>query len=384
MAGRILYLASSHQIGLTGLLTEKACCLNRTSKLNFLYVAGEKEQFPGLVNRLEASQIAFRRIVGLDNHCNFLGLVKEFALQAKEFRPQAVHVQTNWQLAIAVAARYLYQLDYKIFYSIHGYRHNYTFRSLVAKVLIALGLYLTSDLVFASSSFLKRQFSLLDKKTHILFLGIDQSFFDVSPSFSFANAKRLMFAGEFRRGKNQDLLIHATKRYMEISGDRDLELYLPGTGPDLDKCQKLAADLGIQDKVFFPGFLNRDQILGLYLECQYALVPTNRETFGLSIAEPFVLGRVVFTRHVGVADDIITHGETGFLWDTAEDLVKLLVEVLPDKERCEKVARNAFANRDIFTWEVICKRYETIINDFWAQLTPDRPHDHYRLRNPFA
>lgn len=362
MVGRILFIASSYKIGLTGLLTEKACCLKRTSELDFLFVAGEKEQFPGLVNRLVASEVNFRKIVGLDQHSNFLGLVKEFALQAGDFRPQAVHVQTNWQLAIAVAARYLYHVDYRISYSIHGYRHNHIFRSIVAKVLIALCLHLTSDLVFVSSSFLKRQFSSLDKKTHILFLGIDRSFFDVFPNFSFTGVKRLIFAGEFRRGKNQDLLIHAINRYLEITGDQDLELYLPGTGPHLEKCQRLAADLGLQAKVFFPGFLNREQILKLYLKCQHALVPTNRETFGLSIAEPFVLGRVVFTRHLGVADDIITHGETGFFWDTAEDLVRLLAEVLPDKERCEKVARNAYANRDVFKWEVICKQYESTLH----------------------
>ncbi|MFZ3137372.1 MAG: glycosyltransferase [Thermodesulfovibrionales bacterium] len=121
--------------------------------------------------------------------------------------------------------------------------------------------------------------------------------------------------------------------------------------------------LGLEKKVIFPGFLNREQMRQLYLKCQFALIPSNVETFGHCIVEPFILGRVVISRHVGVADDIIIPGKTGFFFDSEEDLLKVLLAVVSDEGLCTTVAKNAFDQRDQFRWEPICKQHFDLIYD---------------------
>jgi glycosyltransferase involved in cell wall biosynthesis len=359
---KVIFFMSSHRIGLTGLLTEQACNLNKQAGENFLFVSGEREQFLGLFNKLRDNNVTHKKITGLDDHRDLFRITKEFNQLVEEFKPGIVHTQTNWQLVISVIVRLLYGKKYSIFYTLHGYRHNYRWRSLAARYIIGLGLRLFADKVITSSSFLKNKFSFLKGRNEIIFLGLDDNFLGKYDPPAFNGIKRMIFPGEFREGKNQDVLIRALKKYMGETGDSNLELYLPGEGKKLGGYKRLVSNLGLEEKVFFPGFVTRNQMIELYRKCQFAIVPSNVETFGLCITEPFVLGRVVISRHVGVADDIIIHGENGFLYDTEEELVELLSKILSDKEKCAMVARKAFDGRDVFRWSNLTEKYLALIN----------------------
>jgi len=359
---KVIFFTSSHRIGLTGLLTEQACILNKRAGENFLFVSGEREQFPGLFNRLRDNNVIHRKIIGLDDHRDLFRIIKDFSKLVDQFKPAIVHTQTNWQLVISVITRALYGRKYSIFYTLHGYRHNYRWRSLAARYIIGLGLRLFVNKIIISSSFLKNKFSFLRGKDEIIFLGLDDNFLGEYDPPAFNGIKRMIFPGEFREGKNQDVLMRALKKYMDKTGDGNVELYLPGEGKQLRGYKRLVGKLGLEEKVFFPGFLTRDQMIELYRECQFAIVPSNVETFGLCITEPFALGRVVISRHVGVADDIIIHGENGFLYDTEEELVELLIKILLDKEKCTMVARKAFDGRDVFRWSNLTEKYLDLID----------------------
>ena len=360
---KIILFASSYKIGLTGQLTEQAIYFEKNYKKQFLFISGENEQFPNLFNRLDSNNVTYTKIHGLDEHSEFYRLLREFRDCVDQFRPEIVTVQTNWQLAISIAVKYLYRQKYVIVYVINGYRHNYRIRSIFAKYLIGLALYLFADYVITPSHFLRTQFRFLGTKRVTIFIGEDDALFGAYSIPDFTGTKRFVFPGEFRAGKNQELLIRVIRRYIDISGNEDVELYLPGKGERIDFCKTLCKKLGIENKVFFPGFLNREQMRDLYLKCQFALIPSNVETFGHCIVEPFIVGRVVISRHVGVADDIIIPGRTGFFFDNEEDLLKVLLTVVSDEALCTTVAKNAFNQRDQFRWETVCKQYFDLIYD---------------------
>jgi len=327
----------------------------------FLFLSGENEQFPGLLAKLKKHDATYAIINGMDEHDDFFRLVKDFKDVVAKFRPDFVTVQTNWQLAIVAFARLIFGLRYSVVYVIHGYRHNYQLRSYIARFTIGLALFLFADHVIAPSSFLKNKFNFLRDKVKVIFIGEDEKLFEDHPLPSFDGKLKFIFGGMFRTGKNQDLLIRALRKYIDKSGNNNVELYLPGDGPLLEQYRQLTRDLSIEDKVIFPGLVNRDDMLPMYLQCQFAFAPTNVETFGHCIAEPFVLGRVLFTRHTGVADDVIKHGENGFFFDDENDLIDVLLKALPDKKLCENVAKNTRKARDLFRWEVICSKHFELI-----------------------
>jgi glycosyltransferase involved in cell wall biosynthesis len=359
---KVVFFTSSHRIGLTGLLADQACILNKQAGKNFLFVSGEREQFPGLFDKLRDNNVTHKKIIVLDDHKDLFGIIKDFNRLVDQFQPGVVHTQTNWQLVVVAIAKFLYRRKYLIFYTVHGYRHNYRWRSLAARYMIGLALRLFADKIITSSSFLRNKFSFLKGRNEIIFLGLDDNFLGEYDPPAFNGIKRMIFPGEFREGKNQDVLMRVVKKYMDKTGDSNVELYLPGEGKKLRGYKRLVSKLGLEEKVFFPGFLTRNQMIELYRKCQFAIVPSNVETFGLCITEPFVLGRVVISRHVGVADDIIIHGENGFLYDTEEELVELLRKILSDKEKCAMVARKAFDGRDVFRWNNLTEKYLALID----------------------
>lgn len=360
---KVIATTSSYMIGLTGLLTEQALSISeRCAPGQFLFISGEREQFPGLLAKLRRHSVRNEIIEGFDTHKRFLRLVKEFDRYIDDFRPDVVHVNTNWQLVIAVLAKLIYRHRFSLIYTIHGYRHNYPVRSILARLVIGGMLYLFADRVIAPSSFLRRQFSVLESKLDTLFIGVDQSFFGAYVPLSVVGPKRIVFAGEFREGKNQDILIRVLQKYIQLTGDSEVELHLPGKGINLSACMTLSKQLGLVGKVFFPGFVDRQKMLEYYQICQFAVVPSNVETFGQCISEPFSLGRIVMTRRVGIAEDVIVPGETGYLFDTEEELLQVLITVLPNSNTWARVSRTAYDRRQVFEWSSIADRYLEIIN----------------------
>lgn len=322
-----------------------------------MFVSGENEQLPGLHDRLFNVGARAAILHGLDDHLHFFELVRSFYMLSKEFQPGLVHVQTNWQLAIAVCVKYWYRQPYSLAYTLHGYRHNFAFRSVFARYLIGLSLSLFVDKVYMSSTFLKDRFKILRKKTEILFLGVDEAYFNCMTPLPPLDEKGVIFPGEFRAGKNQEMLIHAVSKYIEQTHDTSLKLYLPGAGKKLESCKVLARKLGIEGNVVFPGFVDRDQILALYQRCHCAVVPTNIETFGLSIVEPFVLGRVVISRRVGIAGDLLIDGYNGFLFDTETQLIEALRTAFTNEHLLRQVTDRTREERNLFRWQNITQQY---------------------------
>jgi len=353
----IIFFTSCHKIGLTAQAAEQAFSFVEKTRHKFIFISGECEQFPGLFAKFQQRNIEYHVIKGLDEHTDFGKLVKDFKVFIERDTPDYVTVQTNWQLAIVTAAKYLSKVKFKVVYIINGYRANHRYGSIIARGLIFSALFCCVSHVVAPSRFVNRKFQLLGNKIKIIFLGEDEALFEDYSIPLFSGTKRMVFAGEFRVGKNQDMLIRVLRRYIEASGDSDIELYLPGQGERLELCRQLSKKLDIENKVFFPGFLHRKEMHELYRRCQYALVPSSVETFGHCIAEPFILGRVVITRHVGVADDIIEHGENGFFFDSESDLFGLLVQVFSTPAMCGKIARNTRYKRDCFRWNSVCQQY---------------------------
>ena len=379
---KVLYCTSSHQIGLTSLLTDQACSLVRYAPERFLFVSGEKEQLPGLFEKLRQSGAHYAAIDGFDDHSNFFELAEKLNSLVEEFQPDIIHVQTNWQLAIAVYAKYRHWHSYSLFYTLHGYRHNYAFRSVFALTVIGVSLSLFVDKVYVSSTFLKNKFRLLKNKIEILFLGVDEEFFGQATSLPPLIEKGMIFPGEFRPGKNQSMIIRAVKQYIDTTGDRSVTLYLPGAGKKLEACKELARSLGVEKNVVFPGFVDRRQLLALYQRCHCAIVPTNSETFGLSIVEPFVLGRVVISRKVGIAGDILLNAYNGFLFDTEAELVEKLLLIFGDERLMHQVAQRTSEGREAFRWENITRQYLQSVDDSIHLRLPSvrrRPDDRKRV-----
>ena len=128
-----------------------------------------------------------------------------------------------------------------------------------------------------------------------------------------ANDYVLLYAAEFSGRKNQSMLIQALPGL-----PRQVKLLLPGRGALLEQCQTLAGDLGVSDRVVFPGFVT--DMAPLYALADAAVSSSRSEGLPFNIMEAMYARLPVVASRVKGHSDLITEGQTGLLFpygDTA-------------------------------------------------------------------
>jgi glycosyltransferase involved in cell wall biosynthesis len=345
-------------MGLTNQETQLAYAYKSLPEIDALVVTGENEQYTGCFSLLKQIGISNQIITGFDEHKAFKRLVKEFMTVVSDFKPDVVTVNTNWQLLIAGVAKFVAHEKFKLVYTIHGFRHNSPFKSVIARYLIGFLLLVFADKVNAPTVYVASKFSFLRRRLVSIPLGEDNIFFDKSAPPDFSSPLNFVFPGVFRQGKNQKMLIEAFAIYFQQSDNLQGKLYLPGEGEFRSAVMNFAKSLGISDRVVFPGQLNRQEMLDIYSMCQVAVIPTNSETFGHCIAEPLVMQRIVISRHVGLAPDYLVHGVNGFLFNGKEQLVQCLLRI-DSMSQAERISMSKAACRtgENFRWITIANRH---------------------------
>lgn len=356
---KLLFFTSDFSIGLSALMADELIALHKAD-IDLIAVGGNKEQEPGLIDKIKSNNINLILINAFDEHNDFLTKVKVIKKTIVDNGIGIVHVQNNWQLAIIAYIKIIYRLKIKVIYTIHAFRNSKKIKSIIARIIIGAALFLFADRVICMCNYLKRKFNFLSYKIVLLPLGISDEYFTETFIEPPQKGLHMIFPAQFRHGKNQDLIIRAFARYIQNSGDTDSTLNLPGNGDLLIKMKDLAKDLRIENRVIFPGLCTKSQTKELYLKSNIGIVASNSETFGQSIVEPFVLGRCVISRPVGIAPDIITE-QNGFIFDTEDDLYKILINLKNNEKLITSIGYTNFTMRDSFRWRNISERYKEII-----------------------
>lgn len=355
---KLLFFVSDYQIGVSSLLTDQVVSLARCGA-NVIVVGGDKEQEPGLIKRLRSNQIKLYTVQGLDAHSNFQGLATQLKELILKENIEVVHVQNNWQLALigAVRLRSLFKTNFKIIYTLHGFRNNHLLKAVVAQGVIGIGLFVFANKVICMSDFLKGKFKFLSYKILKLPLGVKQDFFDSSYVQPSKSVLSLIYPAQFRKGKNQETVIRAFNSYVKATRDKSAILTLPGDGDGLESAKALVRDMGIDRRVRFPGRVSRETIKELYLQSNLAIVASDSETFGQCIAEPYVLGRPIITTKVGIAPEIIETGVNGYFFDSEASLTSILLYLNEHRDMINSMGKSNYSGREKFSWPQISSRY---------------------------
>ncbi|MCU6710305.1 glycosyltransferase family 4 protein [Paenibacillus sp. J5C_2022] len=119
----------------------------------------------------------------------------------------------------------------------------------------------------------------------------------------------LIYAAEFNRNKNHELLLHALAQLKEKAPMT--RLLLAGRGPLLSRCRLLAQELGVSHMVSFLGY--RDDLDQLLPMCDTAVSSSLREGLPVNIMEAMACGLpIVATRNRG-HEELVEEGRNGFL-----------------------------------------------------------------------
>jgi colanic acid/amylovoran biosynthesis glycosyltransferase len=121
-----------------------------------------------------------------------------------------------------------------------------------------------------------------------------------------------------------------------------------GEGPLRNELGRLAAELGVADKVFFPGFISQTQLRELFYQSHIFLHPSevggdgNQEGVPNSMLEAMASGLPVFATEHGGIPEAIENGRSGILVKERDDnaLAQALFERIANPDGLTAIARN--------------------------------------------
>ncbi len=153
-------------------------------------------------------------------------------------------------------------------------------------------------------------------------------------TFAPKGEKILMHASNFRPVKRVGDAVRVFAKVRELIPSK---LILIGDGPERMFIKQLVRDLKLNDDVLFLG--EQDYLEPLFFCADVFLLPSEQESFGLSALEAMACGVPVIASDVGGLPEVITHGETGYLFPVGEiaPMAQKAVELLRDPALFERI-----------------------------------------------
>lgn len=177
--------------------------------------------------------------------------------------------------------------------------------------------------------------------------------------------KILLYVGRLSREKNLDLLVDAFKKISEVN--QDVKLMFVGDFDYRKNLEERAVDLGISDKVIFPGRILRNKLDVAYSSASIFLFPSTTDTQGLVVHEAAGAGLPLILCDQEVSE-VFVKDETGLLASENSDEFASQIQILlsnPDlAKKLGKAAKKRAAQfSEIGQMEQLEKLYQKIIDE---------------------
>jgi len=177
--------------------------------------------------------------------------------------------------------------------------------------------------------------------------------------------QRILHIGRLVKWKKVDLLISAFN--LIAKKHRDCELVIIGEGPEKKRLIKMAADLGISDKILFTGAVYDLVKLAQYMRESSLYVLAGMGGLSINDAMCFSLP-IICSVCDGTERDLLLDGENGYFFreDDVDDLVQKIDLILSDPSKAVEMGRKSLqiirknANLNSFTNMYIEALYHAI------------------------
>jgi glycosyltransferase involved in cell wall biosynthesis len=170
--------------------------------------------------------------------------------------------------------------------------------------------------------------------------------------------KVFLYAGKLVHGKNVASLIQAFQKI--TTGN--VHLVIAGNGPEEDILKKYFAGTA---NLHFIDFQNQQQMPALYHVCDVFVLPSNAETWGLSVNEAMAAGRaILISDKCGCAIDLVIDNKNGYIFKTgvAENLYEKMEKCIDDPVSLRQMQLNSTRRISDFTFEHIAAAVEKKVN----------------------
>lgn len=187
----------------------------------------------------------------------------------------------------------------------------------------------------------------------------------------------LLFVGRLGREKNVELLVRA----LWLCRCPGATLVIAGDGPHRKDLVTLVSEHGLDDRVRFAGYLEREDVVAAYHVAELLAFASTTETQGLVIGEAMAAGLPVVAVEDAAVEDFVVDGLSGHVVHaTPEALARAIDRTLTEGTERARLAQGASIRAQEFSIQRQAERLE----EHYLRAIAARPRRKRRLRLPRA
>ena len=146
------------------------------------------------------------------------------------------------------------------------------------------------------------------------------------------------------------------------------KLMMVGEGPEKIKAIQYVKEKNLEDQVLFLG--NSNEIDKILCYSDLFLLPSEKESFGLSALEAMANGVPVISSNAGGINEVNINNKTGFVSNIGDiqDMISNSLTLLNDKKLHKEFKKQAKIQAEKFNLETIVNQYENVYDDAVASI----------------
>lgn len=214
-----------------------------------------------------------------------------------------------------------------------------------------------------------KHFGLKPDKIEVVYEGVDENFKilpncgKISEELSVRyNIEKpfIFYAGVWRNHKNIVGLLKAFFILKKNIGGK-YQLVLGGKeDPYYPEIRKTIIDLKLEKDIITPGFICDEEMILFYNSCSLFAIPSFYEGFGLVGLEAFACGAPVASSNTASLPEILGDGAAYFDPRDAEQMARVMEEVLTDEKKRENLIKNGFERIKKYSWRRMAEKTHQI------------------------
>ena len=168
----------------------------------------------------------------------------------------------------------------------------------------------------------------------------------------------LLYVGRLKKYKRVDYILEAMSA-LDRDG-RTVRLAVVGTGDDLPRLKKRAAELGLSDRVDFAGFVDEDKKIEYLRRSAIFVTASEKEGWGITNIEASACATPVVANNAPGLRDSVVDNETGLLYkeNDVASLTESLRKLLDDIELRGQIGARGRMWAEKFSWDASARRVE--------------------------
>ncbi len=188
-----------------------------------------------------------------------------------------------------------------------------------------------------------------------LYNGIERDY-DFRRRYAMDNEKIILFMGRLVYEKGIQTLIAAMPKILDHY--HDAKLVICGKGGMMDELRNQVNFLGLNEKVYFTGYVAAKDVPKMYKCADVAVFPSTYEPFGIVALEAMLSGTPVVTSDIGGLNEIVDHAVNGMksYAGNANSLADSILTLLFDQKLADTCVKNAKAKvKNEYNWPKIAQ-----------------------------